>query len=200
MRPSKGARMVFFAMVAFSVATLAAACSRARAAASSSAGEFDFACRRLRARQVGPRQVGVGLGGGELGLFGGDVELHQHRALAHEGAGVEADLADRARQLRASVTPRTATSVPTAGREACHSTGSTLAEVTDSGGMAEGLPGLDHRADLHGLDAASTTTTTHQGGDGDHPDAAAVDGHGALFGACCDVHESPGRMRPLDIA
>ena len=42
----------------------------------------------------------------------------------------------------ASVTARTAISVPTADRDACHSTPSTLAEVTDSGGIAKDLPAL----------------------------------------------------------
>ena len=57
----------------------------------------------------------------------------------------------------ATVTARTATSVPTASRDACHFTASTLAEVTVSGGMANDLPALIMAPICIALIPASTT-------------------------------------------
>ena len=63
---------------------------------------------------------------------------------------------------QASVTERTATRVATAPRAACHSLESTLAEVTDSGGMANDFPALIIVPIWPALMPASTTTTPNK--------------------------------------
>ena len=141
--PSKGARMVFLAMVAVSVSTFAAACFARASAASRSAAEVKSDLRSVFERSRVARASSASA-----------------RAAASCACSVEVSSWTITSPLRtkapeskpmfrtspgnseATVTARTATSVPTADRADSHCWASTLAEVTDSGGMVNDLPAL----------------------------------------------------------
>src|SRR5437867_3840205 len=142
-RPSNGARMVFLAMFASRVTTFAAACFARASAASRSAGELTCAsrsvlarCRLARARSASALAAASCPCSVELSSFTSKSPLRtnmpESKPISRTRPGTS----------EARVTVRTAISVPTVEREACHSTASTLAEVTDSGGMAKDLPAL----------------------------------------------------------
>ena len=135
--------MVFLPMVACSVTTLAAACFAFASAASRSAGELACAsrserarCRLARARSASALAAASWPSSMELSSFTSMSPLRtnvpESNPISRTSPGTS----------EASVTARTAISVPTADRDACHSTASTLAEVTDSGGIAKDLPAL----------------------------------------------------------
>ena len=140
-RPSKGARMVFLAMVACNVPTLAAVCLARASAASRSAAELKLEARRVRARS----RVAVASSASALAAAScaSSVDLSSstitspRRTNSPESKPI---FRTSPGTSEATVTARTATSVPTAVRADCHSKASTFAEVTASGGGTNDLP------------------------------------------------------------
>jgi len=152
--------MVFFAMVAFRVPTFAAVCFAFASAVSRSAGALTLASRSERARCKLARASSASASA--EASWASSVEVSSFTITSPLRTNVpDSKPISRTRPdtSEASVTARMATSVPTAERAACHSWASTLAEVTDSGGIANDLLALIILLICPALMPARTTTT-----------------------------------------
>ena len=169
MRPSNGARMVFFAMVARRFATVALDCLAFASAASRSACVGLAAAQPLRALQAEPRERRLGDGRGELCLLRGGVEPHEHRAAPHEAAGLERDLADGPGQLGAEDDASLRHERPDRLRRRLPLGGLDLGGGDGLRGRHEGLPRLHHADDLIGLHAHEDADDDDETDDDDDP-------------------------------
>ena len=135
--------MVLLAMVARSTAALAALWLARASAASSSAGVLEFSPRSTRARLtlVFAKEASASAAASCASSI--DVSSLT-RTSPRRTRAPESKPSSRTSpgSSEATITARTATSVPTAARDTCQRTASTLAEVTDSGGGANDLPAL----------------------------------------------------------
>ena len=135
--------MVFLARVAFSTATLAELWLKRASAASRSAGVAAFWPRsvlvRLRLLLASAASASADASCASSVEVSSRTITSPRRTNAPESKPSSRTVPGTS---EATVTARTATSVPTASRDACHFTASTLAEVTVSGGMANDLPAI----------------------------------------------------------
>ena len=161
-RPSNGARIVFFAMVARRFATAASACWRAPGPRRGRPGCWPRPCAQVRgALEADLRQRGVGRAPPR-------AAPPRWRCRAARAPRPSSPPAPDSKPISRttpvssapSVTPRAATSVPMAVLLDGQSISSTAAAVTDSGGGRKALPAWIMARICATLTAASAPTTT----------------------------------------
>src|SRR6266540_3218017 len=161
MRPSNGARMVFFAIVARRFATVASACLARAAAASRSACAFASPCRSFWARPWLSLASDASASAAASCASSADVssltrtaprltELPDSKVISRTVPGSSAP----------RTTPRTATSEPIAAFVGSHSAASTFAAVTASGGGTKDSPARTIATIWFALAPTRTSTTT----------------------------------------